>query len=103
MIAFVGLIVAQVEWDNNKEGDRPNRYMWWSIIFGLFLNLGVFVVVASDTIHTYHVALTGYCSAGMILHTTAVNSLIHADNPARQASAAGFVLLSMITVRAHAF
>lgn len=95
--------MAQVQWaadeGNDNRGSEPNRFTWWSGVYGLFLILGIFVVVASDTIHTYHVALTGYCAAGMVLQTTAVNALIHSDQPARQASAAGFVLLSMITVR----
>jgi len=101
VIAFIGLIVAHVEWasdESDARGSEVNKFAWWSGVYGLFLILGIFVVVASDTIHTYHVALTGYCAAGMVLQTTAVHALIHSDKPSRQASAAGFVLLSMIMI-----
>lgn len=60
---------------------------------------GVFVVIASDTVQTYHVAVTGYLGGGMVLTTSGVNSLIYSDSGARQAAGAGFILLSMVVVR----
>lgn len=65
----------------------------------MFLIGGIFVVVASDSVHTYHVALTGYLAGGMVLVTSSVNSLVYSKNGSRQAAAAGFILLSMVVVR----
>lgn len=60
---------------------------------------GVFVVVASDTVQTYHVAVTGYLGGGMVLVTSGVNSLVYHPSGAREAAGAGFILLSMVVVR----
>ena len=61
--------------------------------------IGVFVVVASDTTQTYHVAVVGYLACGLVLTTSSVNGLVYSTNGAKEAAAAGFILLSMVTVR----
>ncbi|VUC30377.1 unnamed protein product [Clonostachys rosea] len=96
LLAFAALIVVFVE--TTDKDSLPSNFVWWSIAYDLFVILGVFVIVASDTIHTYHVALTAYCSAGMALTSIAVNSLIHSSEAAKQASAAGFILLAMLMI-----
>lgn len=63
-----------------------------------FLIAGVFVVVASDTTQTYHVALTGYLGAALALNSLTIHSLIYSANGARQAAGAGFILMAMVTV-----
>lgn len=63
-----------------------------------FCILGILVVIASDTVQTYHVAIVGFLSAGLILTSSAVNSLVYAAEPARQAASAGHILLSMVAV-----
>lgn len=63
-----------------------------------FLIAGVFVVVASDTAQTYHVALTGYLGAALSLNSLTIHSLIYSSNGARQAAGAGFILMAMVTV-----
>jgi len=74
-------------------------YTYWALVFYIAVIIGVFVVVASDSIQTYHVALVGYLGCGLVLSTSAVNGLIHTSQGAKEASAAGFILLSMVTVR----
>jgi len=59
----------------------------------------VFVVVASDTTQTYHVAIVGFLSCGLVLTSSSVNSLIYSSNGAKEATAAGHILLSMVSVR----
>ena len=59
----------------------------------------VFVVVASDTTQTYHVAIVGFLSCGLVLTSSSVNSLIYSSNGAKEATAAGHILLSMVEVR----
>lgn len=71
-------------------------FPWWSVMYALFLNIIVFVIVASDTIHTYHVALTSYCSGGMVLTSIAIHALIYGEGGSRQAAAAGFILLGIV-------
>lgn len=93
VISFISSVVAQVQTVANFP-----TYTWWSVVFYFFLIPGIFVVVASDTIQTYHVALVGYLSCGLVLTTSSVNGLVYSTNGAKEAAAAGFILLSMVTV-----
>jgi hypothetical protein len=61
--------------------------------------IGVFVVIASDTTQTYHVAIVGYLSCGLVLTSSSVNSTIYSSNGAKEATAAGHILLAMVNVR----
>jgi len=60
--------------------------------------VGVFVVIASDTTETYHVAIVGYLACGLVLTSSSVNSLIYSSNGAKEATAAGHILLSMVNI-----
>jgi SHO1 osmosensor len=64
----------------------------------LFCIMGVFVVIASNTIETYHVAIVGFLAAGLVLTTSSVNSLVYSPEGAKEAAAAGHILLSMVAV-----
>jgi SHO1 osmosensor len=97
VIAFISFIVSAVQ--EVPEDERVNKFGWWSGVYALFLNIIVFVVVASDTIHTYHVAVSSYCAVGLVLSSVAIQNLIYWPIGSRQASAAGFVLLAIIQVR----
>ena len=55
-------------------------------------------MVASDTTQTYHIAVVGYLACGLVLTTSSVNALVYSTNGAKEAAAAGFILLSMVTV-----
>lgn len=94
IISFVATIIAHIQ----APVDFP-LYAYWALVFFFGLIIGVFVVVASDSTQTYHVALTGYLGCGLVLSTSSVNNLIHHSQGAKEASAAGFILLSMVTVR----
>jgi len=91
MIAFVSSIISDVQ------GDYPN-YCWWSLAFMLLCIVSVFVTVAMDSVHTYRVALVGLFSAGLVFTTSSVNSLIYYSDAAKEAAAAGFILLSMVSM-----
>lgn len=91
LIAFVSSIIADVQ------GDYPN-YSWWTLAFMLMTIVAVFVTVATDSVHTYHVALVGLLAAGLVFTTSSVNSLIYYSDAAKEAAAAGFILLSMVSV-----
>lgn len=93
IISFFACIFAQVQ---NKT--TFPTYSWWTVVYYFFVIAGVFVVVASDAIQTYHVAVTGYLAAGLVLTTSSVNGLVYSSNGAKEAAAAGFILLSMVTI-----
>lgn len=73
-------------------------FTWWTVVFYFFAIIGIFIVLASDATQTYHVAIVGYLGAGLVSSILSVNGLIYSNNGAREAAAAGFILLSMVTV-----
>lgn len=95
LIAFVSSIIADIA------GDYPN-YSWWAIAYMFFCILGVTIAIGADAIQTYHVAIVGFLAAGLVFTTSSVNSLIYWQNSAKEAAAAGFILLSMVSVRQRA-
>ena len=42
--------------------------------------------------------ITGYLAAGLVFTTSAVNSLVYSPQGAKEAAAAGFILLSIVAV-----
>lgn len=93
VIAFIASIIAQIQ-----TSDSFPTYTWWTVVYYFFTVGGVFVVVASDTTQTYHVAVVGYLACGLVLTTSSVNSLVYSANGAKEAASAGFILLSMVTI-----
>lgn len=94
IISFISTILAHIQVPSGFP-----LYTYWALVFYIAVIIGIFVVVASDSTQTYHVALVGYLGCGLVLSTSAVNGLIHTSQGAKEASAAGFILLSMVTVR----
>jgi len=93
-IAFVGSALATAE---HLSPPFPN-YSWFAIAYMLVVIIGIFVVVASDTTQTYHVAIVGFLACGLVLTSSSVNSLIYSSNGAKEATAAGHILLSMVNI-----
>lgn len=94
-IAFVGSVIATAD---ERAGDDFPNYAWFAIAYMLCVIIGVFVVIASDTTQTYHVAIVGYLACGLVLTSSSVNATIYSSNGAREAAAAGHILLSMVNV-----
>jgi len=94
-IAFIGSIIATV---SHAPNDGFPNYSWFTVAYMLCCIIGVFVVIASDTTQTYHVAIVGFLATGLVLTSSSVNSLIYSSNGAKEASAAGHILLSMVSI-----
>ncbi|KAH8725476.1 high osmolarity signaling protein sho1 [Phaeosphaeriaceae sp. PMI808] len=91
VIAFVSSIISAIG------GGFPN-FAWWTLVFMFFCIVGVTVTVASEAERTYHVAIVGFLSAGLVFTTSSVNSLVYSPKAPFEAAAAGYILLSMITI-----
>lgn len=65
----------------------------------LFLIIGIFAAIMSNTTEDYHVTIVGFLATGLILTTSSVNNLLYTSNVARQAAAAGFMVLSIVNVK----
>ncbi|CAI6308823.1 unnamed protein product [Periconia digitata] len=93
LIAFISAIIAAV-----PRGSGFPNFAWWALVFHLFCIVGVTVTVASESEHTYHVAIVGFLAAGLVNTTSSVNFLVYSPKPAFEAAAAGFILLSMVSI-----
>lgn len=51
LIAFVASVISKIH------GQFPN-YSWWALVYMFFCIIGVLVTVASDSVFTYHVAVS---------------------------------------------
>jgi len=91
LIAFVSSVISDV-----KE-TYPN-FAWWALVYMFWCIIGVLITVASDAEQTYNVAIVGFLAAGLVFTTSSVNSLVYSASSAKEAAAAGFILLSMVAI-----
>ena len=91
LIALVSSIIADL-------GQEYPNYSWWALAYMFCVIIGVILAVGFNAVHTYHVAIVGFLAAGMVFTTSSVNSLIYWSTGSKEAAAAGFILLSMVSV-----
>ncbi|EXJ80388.1 SHO1 osmosensor [Capronia coronata CBS 617.96] len=91
LIAFISSIIANVQ-------DPFPKYAWWTVAYMLCCILGVAYVFATNSSDTYAIAVVGYLAAGLVMTTSAVNSLVYQPQGAMEAAAAGHILLSMVAI-----
>lgn len=97
-VAWVLTFVASAISSAWKTDPYPN-YCWFSVAFMLCLICGIFAAIVTNTTDDYQVAIVGFLAAGLILTTSSVNNLLYTSDVARQAAAAGFLVLSIVDVR----
>lgn len=91
LIAFISSVISDV-----KE-TYPN-FAWWALVYMFWCIIGVLITVASDAEQTYNVAIVGFLATGLVFTTSSVNSLVYSASSAKEAAAAGFILLSMVAI-----
>ncbi|EXJ79655.1 SHO1 osmosensor [Capronia epimyces CBS 606.96] len=91
LIAFISSIVANIQ-------DPFPKYAWWTVAYMLCCILGILFVFATNSSNTYAIAIVGYLAAGLVMTTSAVNSLVYQPQGAMEAAAAGHILLSMVAI-----
>ncbi|KAJ9645843.1 Transmembrane osmosensor [Coniosporium apollinis] len=91
IITFVSSLIADIR------GDFPN-FSWWAIVYMFFCVVGIPIAIITESEHTYHVAIAAYLAAGLTFNSSCVHALVYSSDGAKEAAAAGFILLSMVTV-----
>ncbi|KAL7269856.1 Transmembrane osmosensor [Rhizina undulata] len=94
LIGFISQTIA----DADPSIQEFPKFAWWSIIYELFCVLGVAIVVASDSVHKYHVAIVGFLAAGLVFTCSAANTFVYSVDAAMEAAGAGHILLSIIQI-----
>jgi len=91
LISIVGSVIAQT--------DTPiNGFIWWTIAYQLCCLLGVTVIVGYNAHQRWSMAIVGYLAAGLVSTALSANQLVSSTAPAREASAAGFILFAMVQI-----
>ncbi|KAI9845753.1 MAG: Transmembrane osmosensor [Sclerophora amabilis] len=102
LIAFISSIISAIRTPEiqktNPRFENFPTYTWWTLVYTLFCIVGVLIVVASDSVPSYHVAVVGFLAASIVMNSSAVQAFVYKEDGARQAAAAGFILLSMIAI-----
>ncbi|KAF1816110.1 high osmolarity signaling protein SHO1 [Eremomyces bilateralis CBS 781.70] len=96
IISLIGSIVAVA--DRSKADHEIPNYTWWSLSFNLVLIIGITIMVGTETEMDYSVAVVGFLGAALVFDTSSISSLVYSSNGAKAASAAGFMVLSMVAV-----
>ncbi|KAI9814530.1 MAG: Transmembrane osmosensor [Thelocarpon impressellum] len=97
LIAFVACVIAAINSKNDRLNPFPN-YVWWTNVYMFICIVGIVTAVVTASVQTYHVAIVGFMAAGIVLTSSAVNSLVYSSDPRREAAAAGHILLAMISI-----
>jgi SHO1 osmosensor len=69
------------------------------VVYILCLILSIFVAIISNATYNYHVAIVSFLAARIILISSFTNNIMYTSNSAREAVAAGFILLSIVNIR----
>ncbi|KAK5093727.1 Transmembrane osmosensor [Exophiala xenobiotica] len=91
LIAFLASVIADIQ-------ELYPKYAWWTIAYMFCCIVGITIVFAADAANHYAIAIVGYLAAGLVMTTSAVSTLIYQNAGTMQAAAAGFILLSMISI-----
>lgn len=92
-----------------------NRFYWWALAYDVCCIVGVTVVILSASQDTYQLAvrhfralfdtqltrtsqLVGFLSVALTYNTFAVSSVVFSTEGVQEAAAAGYILLSMVSV-----
>ncbi|RAL68626.1 hypothetical protein DID88_007339 [Monilinia fructigena] len=95
LIAFIGSILATA---SHPPNDGFPNYSWFTIAYMLCCILGIFVVIASNTTQTYHVAIVGFLATGLVL-TSSIRQFIDLFVEwGERSNRSGHILLSMVNI-----
>ncbi|CAG8438753.1 8725_t:CDS:2 [Ambispora leptoticha] len=85
LIAFIGAIAGNA-W----------RFTWFVIFFDIFVLLGLFVAVGTDSVRFYRLAIMTLLGIGITFSCGQIDAYIYAKQPEFQAVGAGLIFLSMV-------
>lgn len=95
-LTFIASIAAKAQ--GGVSGNHFPSLAWWAIVLNLLIIGSVFLIVASDTIQTYNVAMTTYQGVSLAILSVTIHTTVFVPSAAWQAAAAGFILLAIVMV-----
>ncbi|KAL0951676.1 hypothetical protein HGRIS_008355 [Hohenbuehelia grisea] len=92
-LAFIGQAVATAQFGNGAVGTQ-----WFAIFLQLFLILGVFYTLASDSIAMHRFQISTFGAIAVVFAVLGVDKGIFAQRASLNAMAAGWLILSIVNI-----
>ncbi|KIS68584.1 protein involved in surface sensing via MAP-kinase cascade [Mycosarcoma maydis] len=92
IVAFIGQCAAEAD------GVGRQGVLWFAIFLQLFLIIGKYLGVMSDSLGTSRLQLTAFTAVALVFSVFGINSGIYSSNSADEAVAAGWFLITIANV-----
>ncbi|OWB63221.1 hypothetical protein B5S29_g4183 [[Candida] boidinii] len=93
IVAFSGSVASSVD-----DSVIYPKFSWWGLVYELILIVTIVILYGTGTYTRHRVFITGALAVAFLYTSNSTNNLIYTSTSARNASAAGFILLSIINM-----
>lgn len=98
LLSTVGWIVAFVGQCAAEADGRHQGVLWFAIFLQLFLILGKYLCVMTDSLSTARLQLTTFTAVALVFSVIGINSGIYSNNSSEEAVAAGWFLVTLTNI-----
>ncbi|GAA5821346.1 hypothetical protein JCM11251_004581 [Rhodosporidiobolus azoricus] len=96
--AFVGQVVLESKYHSQGKSGSAVGVPWFGIFLQLFLNVGVFITLATDGVGANKFQLSVFLAVALVMAVIGVNSGIFNDTSFQLAIGAGWLILAVIDI-----
>ncbi|BGP30663.1 Transmembrane osmosensor [Rhodotorula toruloides] len=96
--AFIGQIVLESKYQSSDGKGSAVGVPWFGIFLQLFLNIGVFVTLATDNVGANRFQLSIFLAVALVMAVIGVNLGIFQDSSYQLAIGAGWLLVAMVDI-----
>ncbi|GAA5855454.1 hypothetical protein JCM8547_007837 [Rhodosporidiobolus lusitaniae] len=96
--AFIGQVVTEHKYQAQGSHGSGVGVAWFGIFLQLFLNIGVFVTLATDGVGANRFQLSVFLAVALVMAVWGCNSGIFADTSYQLAIGAGWLLMAVVDV-----
>ncbi|BGP14629.1 Transmembrane osmosensor [Rhodosporidiobolus nylandii] len=96
--AFIGQIVLESKYHSQGNSGSAVGVPWFGIFLQLFLNIGVFVTLATDSVGANRFQLSVFLAVALVMAVIGTNSGIFQDTSFQLAIGAGWLLIAAVDI-----
>ncbi|GAA5884695.1 hypothetical protein JCM6882_005356 [Rhodosporidiobolus microsporus] len=96
--AFVGQVVLESKYHSQGKSGSAVGVPWFGIFLQLFLNVGVFITLATDGVGANKFQLSIFLAVALVMAVIGVNSGIFNDTSFQLAIGAGWLILAVVDI-----
>ncbi|GAA5967405.1 hypothetical protein JCM11641_000539 [Rhodosporidiobolus odoratus] len=98
LAAFIGQIVLESKYHEEGHSGSAVGVPWFGIFLQLFINIGVTVTLATDSVGANRFQLSIFLAVALVLAAIGTNSGIFADTSFQLAIGAGWLMLAIVDI-----